>query len=175
MNDATGTGLHPAKPRSGRELEKEVEKREAEEARPLRSRRTNSPSEAKREMERSRAEIQSTVDLLKTRVVDEVEDVKNRFDLPARLREAVRSDPLRMLAIAAGLGLGLALFTAGGKRGYDTLTRDEIEEIRSWRRERRRYLQRLETLLERSATADARPSLRQRVRARLRARREDED
>ena len=45
----------------------------------------------------------------------------------------------------------------------------------AWRKARRRYLERLEILLERSAAADARPSLRQRIRARLAARREQDD
>lgn len=173
-HDAPGTSQHPVETPSARELEKQREVREAEEAKPLRSRRTNSPSEAKREMERARAEIESTVGLLKARVTGEVEDAKRRLDVRGRLRDAVRTEPLRMLAIAAGLGLGLAVLTAGGKRGYDTLTKDEIDEIRAWRRERRRHLKRLEILMERTAAAAARPSLRQRIRARLQARDDDE-
>lgn len=174
-NDGAGTSLHPAEVPSAKELEKEREVREAEETKPLRSRRTNSPSEAKREMERARAEIEATVGVMKRRVAGEVAEARRQLDLPGRLRDAVRTEPLRMLAIAAGLGLGLALVTAAGKRGYDTLTKDEIEEIRAWRRERRRYLKRLEVLLEQSAAAAARPSLRQRIRARLQARHDDEE
>lgn len=173
--DAVGAGLHPARSKSARELEKEREVREAEEAKPLRSRRSNSPAEAKREMERARAEIQSTVDMMKARVVGEVEGVQRKLDVAGRLRDAVRADPLRQLAIAAAVGVGLAVLTAGRKRGYDTLTKDEIDEIRSWRRERRRHLRRLEILMERAAAAEARPSLRQRIRARLQARHDGEE
>jgi len=172
-NDRSGTVILPG--RGAREFEKQREVAEAEEAKPLRSRRTNSPVEAKREMERARAEIQATVGVMKAKMNREVADAKRRLDLPGRVRDAVRADPWRTLAIAAGFGLGLALLTSGRKRGHDTLTKDEIGEIRAWRKERRRYLERLEILLERSAAADARPSLRQRIRARLAARREQDD
>ncbi len=150
-----------------RESEKQHEIIEAELSKPLGNRRTNSPAEAKRELERARAGIESTLEAMTTKVTGEVEEVKRQFDVPERLRDKVRSEPWAALAVAAGVGLGLALLTAGGKRGYDTLTKDEIDEIRAWRRERRRHLQRLETLLEDSATRNARPSLRARIRARL--------
>lgn len=170
-NDQIGRGRDA----TARELEKQVEISEAESAKPLQSRRTNSPAAAKREMERARAEIESTLGMMKARVAEEVEDAKRRVDIPARLRDRIRTDPWRTLAMAAGAGLGLALLTTAGKRGYDTLTKDEIEEIHSWRRERRRHLKRLEILMERTATAEARPSLRQRIRARLAARRDGEE
>lgn len=160
---------------STRHLEKEREILEAEAAKPLQSRLTNSPAQAKREMERTRAEIESTLGMMKQRVAGEVEDAKRRVDLPGRLRDRVRSDPWRSLAIAAGVGLGMALLGSRGKRGYDTLTEDEIEEIRAWRKERRRHLKRLEILMERSAAADARPSLRQRIRARLASGRDEDN
>jgi ElaB/YqjD/DUF883 family membrane-anchored ribosome-binding protein len=162
-------GAHAA----GRQMEKQLEIEEAESAKPLQSRRTNSPAEAKREMERARAEIQATVGLMKSRVEAEVEEAKRRVVVPGRIRERVRRDPWRTLAVAAATGLGLALLTAGGKHGYDTLTKDEIDEIRAWRRERRRHLKRLESLMEQSAATSTHASLRQRIRARLAARREE--
>jgi ElaB/YqjD/DUF883 family membrane-anchored ribosome-binding protein len=150
-----------------RDSEKQREINEAELAKPLRNRRTNSPAEAKREMERARAGIESTLEAMTTKVTGEVHEVKRQLDVPERIRDKVRSDPWAAVAVAAGVGLGLALLTAAGKRGYDTLTKDEIDEIRAWRKERRRHLHRLETLLEDSATRNARPSLRARIRARL--------
>jgi ElaB/YqjD/DUF883 family membrane-anchored ribosome-binding protein len=150
-----------------RRADRTLERAEAEAAKPLQSRRTNSPAEAKREMERSRAEIEATLEAMKAKVVGEVEDVRRRVDVPNRLRDRVRSDPWRSLAIAAGVGLGLALLTSGGRRGYDTLTKDEIDEIRAWRKERRRYLQRMESLLEQTARREVKPKLRERIRARL--------
>ena len=177
---------------TAREVKKEIEIEEAEAAKPLAERRTNSPAEAKIEMERARAEIEATLGMMRskvTREVDEVkwqvhhakrtvqetvEDVKRTVDIPERLRDKVRTDPWRTLAVAAGVGLGLALLTSGKKRGYDTLTKDEIDEIRGWRQERRRHMQRLEILTERAATANARPSIRQRIRARLAAGNEDD-
>ena len=169
-----------------RRAERSIEVAEAEAAKPLVTRRTNSPAEAKREMERSRAEIDATLDAMKTKVaggvddvrdqIDEfkyrVDDFKHRVDVPNRLRDKVRTDPWRSLAIAAGVGLGLALLTSGKKRGYDTLTKDEIDEIRAWRQERRQHLDRIETLLEKSARRQARmaqPTLRERIQARLSA------
>jgi ElaB/YqjD/DUF883 family membrane-anchored ribosome-binding protein len=166
-------------------MEKSIEVAEAEAAKPLQSRRTNSPAEAKKEMERSRAEIDATLDAMRARVVTEVDDVKKqvaeakdklaeakyRLDIPNRVRDQVRDDPWRTLAIAAGVGLGLALLT-GRKRGYDTLTKDEVKEMRAWREERREHLERIEKLLEKSARKQARmaqPSLRDRIRARLAA------
>lgn len=160
---------------STRQIRKEREILEAEAAKPLQSRRTNSPAEAKREMERARAEIESTLGMMTRRAVSEARDLKRRVDLPGRLRDRVRTDPWGTLAIAAGVGIGMALLGAGGKRGYEALTEDEIEEIRAWRKERRRHLQRLEILMERSASANARPSFRQRVRARLAAGRDEDD
>lgn len=164
-----------------RRVERSIERAEAEAAKPLQSRRTNSPAEAKREMDRSRAEIEATIEAMKAKVAGEVDDVRGRIDefrhrvdVPNRLRDKVRADPWRSLAIAAGVGLGLAFLTSGGKRGYDTLTKDEIEEIRAWRKERRRYLARMESLLEQSARRNARPSLKDRIRARLAAARERE-
>jgi ElaB/YqjD/DUF883 family membrane-anchored ribosome-binding protein len=158
-----------------RRADKTTERAEAEAAKPLQSRRTNSPAEAKREMERSRAEIEATLAAMKVKVAGEVDDAKDhldqlrhRIDVPNRLRDKVRADPWRSLAIAAGVGLGLALLTSG-KRGYETLTKDEIEEIRRFRKERRRHLVEIETMLERTARRNARPSLRDRIRARLSA------
>jgi len=150
-----------------RDPEKQREIIEAEAAKPLQTRRTNSPAEAKREMERARAGIEATIEAMKTKVTGEVDDVRRRLDVPNRLRDRVRDDPWRALAVAAGVGLGLALLTSGGRKGYDTLTKDEIDEIRAWRKERRKHLRRLETLLEESARRNARPSLRARIRARL--------
>jgi ElaB/YqjD/DUF883 family membrane-anchored ribosome-binding protein len=127
-------------------------------------------------MERSRAEIEATLGAMRTKVAGEVDDVreqidefKHRIDVPNRLRDKVRTDPWRSLAIAAGVGLGLAVLTTGKKRGYDTLTKDEIDEIRAWRKERRQYLERVETMLEKSARRQAQPTLRERVQARLSA------
>lgn len=167
---------------SDRRLEKSIEVAEAEAAKPLQSRRTNSPAEAKKEMERSRAEIDATLDAMRTKVVygvddvkrqvdeakDRIAEVKYRMDVPNRVRDRVRDDPWRSLAIAAGVGLGLALLT-GKKRGYDTLTKDEVKEMRAWREERREHLERIETLLEKTARRQAQPSLRDRIRARLAA------
>ena len=160
-----------------RRAERSREVAEAESAKPMVTRRTNSPSQAKREMERSRAEIDATLEAMKSKVIGEVadakrgvEDVKRRLDVPNRLRDRVRTEPWKSIAIAAGVGLGLALFTSGKKRGYDTLTKDEIDELRAWRRERREHLDRIETLLEKTAKRQAklaRPTMRDRIRARL--------
>ena len=165
-----------------RRLEKSLEVAEAEAAKPLVTRRTNSPAEAKREVDRSRAEIEATIDAMKSKVVGQVDEVrqeiaetKYRLDVPNRLLDKVRAEPWKTLAIAAGVGLGLALLTAGGKRGYDMLTKDEIDEIRAWRKERREHLERVEKLLEKSAKRHARnaqPALRDRIRARLAAARD---
>lgn len=146
---------------------------EAEATKPLQTLRARSPAEAKREMDRSRAEIEATLEAMQMKVAGEVEDAKRAIDVPSRIRDRVRADPWRSLAVAAGVGLGLALLTAAGRRGYDTLTKDEIEEIRGWRRERRRHLERLETLIEQSARRQAQPSLRDRIRTRLAAGRKD--
>ena len=150
-----------------RRLEKQIELAEAEASKPLRNLRARSPAEAKREMDAARSEIESTLEAMKDRVAGEVDEVKRTIDVPNRLRDRIRADPWRSLAVAAGVGLGLALLSAGGKRGYDTLTKDEIEEIRAWRTERRRYLERLETLMEKSARRQLQPTLRERIRARL--------
>lgn len=150
-----------------RRLEKEIELAEAEASKPLRNLRTKSPAEAKREMDAARAEIEWTIEAMRDRVVGEVEDVKRSIDVPNRLRDRIRAEPWRSLAVAAGVGLGLALLTSGGKRGYDTLTKDEIEEIRAFRKERRRHLDRLETIMERAARRQVQPTLRDRIRARL--------
>ena len=123
-------------------------------------------------MERTRAGIESTLEAMKTKVTGEVEEAKRQLDVPERIRDKVRADPWRALAVAAGVGLGLALLTSGGRRGYDTLTKDEIDEIRAWRQERRQHLDRIETLLEKSARRQARmaqPTLRERIQARLSA------
>ena len=162
-----------------RRLERSIEVAEAEAAKPLVTRRTNSPAEAKREMDRSRAEIEATIDHMKAKVSgqvaevrSEIDEAKYRLDVPNRLRDKVRNDPWRSLAIAAGVGLGLALLTSGKKRGYDTLTKDEVNELREFRKERREHLDRIETLLEKSARRQARmaqPSLRERIQARLSA------
>ena len=175
MSDASqhGRPLRPGARASGRQLEKQLEVEEAESAKPFQSRRTNSPAEAKREMERARAEIESTIGLMKSRVAGEVEAVRRRVDVPERMRDRIRNDPWRTLALSAGVGLGIAFLTSGGKHGYDTLTKDEIEEIRGWRRERRRHLKRLESLMEQSAASNTHASLRQRIRARLSARHEE--
>lgn len=150
-----------------RRLEKQIELAEAEATKPLRNLRAKSPAEAKREMDVARAEIEATLEAMKDRVAGEVEEVKRTIDMPNRLRDMVRADPWRALAVAASLGLGLALLTAGGKRGYDALTKDEIDEMRAWRKERRRHLERVETLLETTARRQAQPTLRDRIRARL--------
>ncbi|HEX6587694.1 MAG TPA: hypothetical protein VF039_01625 [Longimicrobiales bacterium] len=150
-----------------RRLEKQIELAEAEASKPLRNLRAKSPAEAKREMDAARAEIEATITAMQDKVTGEVDDVKRTIDIPNRLRDRVRSDPWRSLAVAAGVGLGLALLTAGKKRGYDTLTKDEIEEIRAWRSERRRHLDRLETIMERAAKKQVQPTLRERIRARL--------
>ena len=150
-----------------RRLEKQIELAEAEASKPLRNLRAKSPAEAKREMDAARAEIEATIAAMQDKVTGEVDDVKRTIDIPNRLRDRVRSDPWRSLAVAAGVGLGLALLSAGKKRGYDTLTKDEIEEIRAWRRERRRHLDRLETIMEKAAKKQVQPTLRERIRARL--------
>jgi ElaB/YqjD/DUF883 family membrane-anchored ribosome-binding protein len=165
--------LPPERRGPGDRRDKNLERAEAEAAKPLQSRRTNSPAQAKREMERSRAEIEATIEAMKSKVAGEVHDVKRVIDAPRRLRDTVRSDPWGSLAIAAGVGLGLALLTSG-KRGYDKLTKDEIREIRAFRKERRRHLVEIEELLERSARREARPTLRDRIRARLAAARDRE-
>ena len=162
---------------SERRIERSLEVAEAEAAKPLVTRRTNSPAEAKRERDRSRAEIEATLDAMKSKVAGqvaevrmEIDEAKHRLDVPNRLRDRVRLEPWKSLAVAAGVGLGLALLTSGKKRGYDTLTKDEIEEIRAWRKERRQHLDRIETLLEKSAKRQAKlagPTLRERIQARL--------
>lgn len=151
-----------------RRLDKQIELAEAEASKPLRNLRAKSPAEAKREMDVARAEIEFTLEAMKDRVAGEVDDVKRVIDVPNRLRDRIRADPWGSLAVAAGVGLGLALLTTGRKRGYDTLTKDEIEEIRAWRSERRRHLERLETIMERAAKKQVQPTLRERIRARLR-------
>lgn len=150
-----------------RRLEKEIELAEAEASKPLRNLRAKSPAEAKREMDAARAGIESTLDAMRNKVVGEVHDVKRAIDVPNRLRDRIRAEPWTSLAVAAGVGLGLALLTSGKKRGYDTLTKDEIEEIRAFRQERRRHLDRLETIMEKAARRQVQPTLRDRIRARL--------
>ena len=154
-----------------RRIDRSIERAAAEAAKPLQSRHTNSPAEAKLEMERSRSEIESTLERMKTKVTGEVDEVKRRIDVPNRVRDKVRADPWRSLAIAAGVGLGLALLTSQ-KRGYDALTKDEVDELRSFRKERRRHLREIEELLQQAARRQARPSLRERIRARLAAARD---
>jgi len=156
-------------------IDKQREIQEAEAAKPLKLRRTHSPAEAKRELERTRAGIESTLEAMKRKVEVEVDDVRRRVDVPNRLRDRVREDPWRALALAAGVGLGLALLTSGSRRGYDALTKDEIKEIRAFRKERRRHMQRLEILLEDAGKRQARPGLRQRIRARLASGRDEKD
>lgn len=150
-----------------RRLEKEIELAEAEASKPLRNLRAKSPAEAKREMEVARAGIESALQAMRDKAVGEVADVKRTIDVPNRLRDRIRAEPWTSLAVAAGVGLGLALFTSGKKRGYDTLTKDEVEEIRAFRQDRRRHLDRLETIMEKAARRQVQPTLRERIRARL--------
>ena len=86
--------------RGARELEKQREVAEAEEAKPLRSRRTNSPVEAKRAMERARAEIQATVGVMKA---------KAKMRTTETAKNSVVENTSRLFASMAMFTLGLVV------------------------------------------------------------------
>lgn len=132
--------------------------------------------EAKREADRAKREISDTLDELKYRVQEKRDEIVAKVHVLDRLRDVVRDNPLALVggAVVAGLVFG---WLTGGKDapGYGALGDDEVDEIRRWREERRRYLHHLEKLVADSVRGPRPPSVMERVRARLGRDRHDDD
>lgn len=127
----------------------------------------STPRAARREIEYTRQEIGDTVGLIRERLQRRADTVREKLDVVSEVRERVRQDPWPLLGAAFAAGL-LAGWLTGGRDepGYESLVGDELDEIRRWRRERRRHLRRLEEIMQRTAAGQP-PSLAQRLRNRM--------
>ncbi len=94
---------------------------------------------ARDEIERTRARMSETIDEIEEALLRKKADLRERFDVGARLREK----PLAVVGVALGAGLILGLLTGGGKAGRRKADRERAErEARAsrWERRARRLL-----------------------------------
>ncbi len=103
------------------------------------SEKPRSSEAARDEIERTRARMSETIDEIEEALLRKKADLRERLDVPARLREK----PLAVVGVALGAGLLLGLLTGGGKasRKKEEGERAEREARASrWERRARRLL-----------------------------------
>lgn len=81
---------------------------------------------ARDEIERTRARMSETIDEIEGALLRKRDDLRERLDFPARLREK----PVQAVAIALGAGLLLGLLTAGEDRAERSRREDEERRLR---------------------------------------------
>lgn len=108
--------------------------------------------EAREAVERSRQRISSTLDALEDRIVEKKHELKEKADVLRPVRDQITARPFT--AVAVGVGVGALLGSLGGgdddrgthrsrsgrERGR-TISDDDRDELRQWRRARRQRLQ----------------------------------
>lgn len=130
---------------------------------------TDSPQtvdEARDAVARSRERISSTLDALEDRIVEKKHEIQDRVDVLRPVREQIAERPLT--AVMAGLAVGALLGALGGGDDDEYTRRrsgrisghelddDERDELKQWRRQRRK---RLRAKLSRSAVDSDWPEL----------------
>jgi ElaB/YqjD/DUF883 family membrane-anchored ribosome-binding protein len=115
---------------------------------------TESPQtvgEAREAVERSRQRISSTLDALEERIVEKKHEIKDRVDVMRPVRERISERPFTAVAIGLGVGAFLGALGGGdddgdvhrrrsGRVSGRLLEDDDREELKEWRRARRRRL-----------------------------------
>lgn len=114
---------------------------------------TDSPQtvdEARDAVARSRERISSTLDALEDRIVEKKHEIQDRVDVLRPVREQIAERPLT--AVMAGLAVGALLGALGGGDDDEYTRRrsgrisghelddDERDELKQWRRQRRKRL-----------------------------------
>lgn len=117
-----------------------------------------SPEEARAAIAGTRDRISGTLDQIEQRLREKGRELQEKADVPGRLRELVRGRELPALLVAVGAGFVLALVLKGRRGGPVTLSAEEADALRRWRKDRARVLRSLDRCgrtLERLAAGES--------------------
>jgi ElaB/YqjD/DUF883 family membrane-anchored ribosome-binding protein len=103
--------------------------------------------EARREIEETRGRISGTLDAIEQRLREQRDELRDRLDVLRSLRQRIRSSVWPSLGIAFGAGAALGMLRRRRREArraarHGELSAAEREELRRWRAERRRRLER---------------------------------